>query len=93
MADPNEPEIIEALTNEGDIPLTNSFSCGGTVCYWNPQLRCVMQKVFRDNSFALACIRFLTARGMACEGPGDFGPLAERHRWEGWGEPPANLFD
>ncbi|QDU21214.1 hypothetical protein [Urbifossiella limnaea] len=93
MADLQEFEIVNELTNEGDIPLTNSFVCSGSVCYWNPHLRCVMQKVFRDNSFALACVRFLQARGLTCDGPGGFGFLAERYKWERWGEPPPNFFD
>jgi hypothetical protein len=92
MAEPPEAEILEALTNEGDIPLTYCFVHAGGVHYWNPHLRCVMHKVFRTDAFALACVRYLRARGLSEDGA-DFAALAAHHDWKGWGQPPPNPFE
>jgi hypothetical protein len=92
VAEIREDEVVECLTNEGDIPITYCFVHGGGVNYWNPHLRCVMHKVFRDQSFALACIRYLQARGLVCDTQEDFPALADRYRWRDWGLPPPDPF-
>jgi hypothetical protein len=93
MTDAREVEIVECLTNEGDIPLADCFVYRSSIQYWNPHLQCLMHKVFRDESFALACIRYLQARGLTCDRQEDFAVLADRHQWEGWGLPPPRVFE
>jgi hypothetical protein len=89
---PRDDEILESLTNEGTIPVEYCFVHKNLIHYWNPRSRMLMQKSFRNDDFAMACIQYLYSRGQVCENREQIEDMAKLFNWQNWGQP-STFFD
>jgi hypothetical protein len=80
---PTKEEILEALTG-GWIPIEYCFLLRGSICWWNPELKMVMQALLDDPCMPAACRSFLQKRGACYETSHELEEVAVKNNWQNW---------